>query len=102
VKEYDLYIPLQYNDGAPIEPEKMTQLKKQLVEKFGGLTHFPQSNEGLWKVGRVTFRDKIIILRVLEDDEHAAADFLTKLKKTIRRDWQQEEVLIVAREVTLV
>jgi hypothetical protein len=103
VKEYDIYVPLHYNDGAPVEPEKITRLKQRLIEQFGGLTHFPQSNEGFWKVGRVTFRDKIIILRVLTSDETPpAAEFFSTLKSEMQRDWRQDDVLIVGREVMVV
>ena len=38
VKEYDLFIPLYYNDGRPIEPRKFQDLQQQLLDQFGGLT----------------------------------------------------------------
>lgn len=101
-REYDLFVPLHYNDGTPIEPEKIARLKQRLIERFGGLTHFPQSNEGFWKVGRVTFRDRIIILRVLADASDAGAEcFLLSLKEEMTRAWHQEEVLVVARDVSV-
>ena len=100
--EYELYAPLHYNDGQPIEPEKLTDLKRRLVDEFGGLTHFPQENEGLWKVGSFTFRDQIVILRVLSHDRAKAEKFFTQLKEDLKRDWAQNDVLIVKREVAAV
>ena len=47
MREYELYVPLHDNEGHPIDPEKLTRLKRRLVDEFGGLTHFPQTNEGL-------------------------------------------------------
>jgi hypothetical protein len=38
--EYELYLPLHYNDGRPIDPEKLKNLKRRLVDEFGGLNHF--------------------------------------------------------------
>lgn len=102
MREYELYVPLHYNDGQPIEPEKLAALKRRLVEEFGGLTHFPQENEGLWKLGQHTFRDRIVIYRVLATDYPKAEHFFTKLKEDLKRDWQQEDVLIVTRPVTAV
>jgi len=32
VKEYELYIPLNYNDGSPIEPEKLVKVRDRLLE----------------------------------------------------------------------
>ena len=99
MREYEVYVPLNDNDGRPIDPEKLRWLKRRLVLEFGGLTYFPQENEGVWKVGAFTFRDKVVILRVLANDVEKAEAFLTALKEDVRRERQQADVLIVSREV---
>jgi hypothetical protein len=99
VKEYDVYLPLSYNDGTPVPAEKIRQIKKLLLDRFGGLTHFPQENEGLWKLGQVTFRDKIIVLRVLSDDEDGASKFFSSFRQQTQRELAQAELLIIEREV---
>ena len=98
--EYELYVPLHYNDGRPIDPEKLRSLKKRLVDQFGGLTHFQQENEGLWKIGDHTFRDRVEILRVLVNDEAAARKYFTQLKADLTREWEQQDFLIVTRQVS--
>ena len=102
MKEYDIYVPLSNNDGTPVDPQKLRDLKKRLVDHFGGLTHFPQENEGLWKVGAFTFRDKIVILRVLTTEPDKASAFFAELKQEMQRNWAQEDVLIVVRDVETV
>jgi hypothetical protein len=102
MKEYDLYVPLYDNNGTPIDPQKLSALKKRLVDQFGGLTHFPQENEGLWKVGGFTFRDKIVILRVLASDRLQAQTFFADLKREMQQAWPQEDVLIVVRDVSTI
>ena len=47
MKEYELFVPLRYNDGSPVEPEKIERLGERLLEQFGGVTFFPQPNQGL-------------------------------------------------------
>jgi hypothetical protein len=98
--EYELYVPLHYNDGRRIDPEKLRALKKRLVDQFGGLTHFQQENEGLWKIGDRTFRDRVEILRVLVSDEAAARKYFTQLKADLRRELEQQDFLIVTRQVS--
>ena len=44
MKEYDLFIPLNYNDGSPIEPRKLQRLQARLLGQFNGLTFFPQAS----------------------------------------------------------
>ena len=46
MKEYDLFVPLYYNDGRQIEAQKFQDLQQQFLDRFGGLTFFPQPNEG--------------------------------------------------------
>lgn len=99
MKEYDVFIPLRYNDGAPIESDKLQELQKRLLDEFDGLTYFPQPNEGFWKMGGVTYRDEIVIYRVLASDVSAARDFLSTLKEELKQEFQQEEILIVERDV---
>ena len=98
--EYELYVPLHYNDGRPIDPGVLKKLKRRLVDQFGGLTHFRQENEGLWKIGDHTFRDRVEILRVLVNDEAAARKYFTELKADLTREWEQQDFLIVTRQVS--
>ena len=100
MREYEVYVPLHYTDGRAVEMDKLISLKRRLVNEFGGLTHFPQENEGLWKVGDFTFRDQIVIFRVLAADPVKSERFLQQLKEDLKRDWAQNDVLIVCREVT--
>jgi hypothetical protein len=102
VKEYDLYLPLRYNDGRAVGPDKLAAVKAALVEHFGGLTHFPQENEGLWRFGGITYRDQIVILRVLADDDAATRRFFAEFRGVLERELGQAEILIVERRVSLV
>src|SRR3989442_13721696 len=97
VHEYDLFIPLFYNDGRPIEASKFQALQKRLLEQFGGLTFFPQPNQGLWKMGAVVYRDEIVIYRVLAPRPRIPRKFLARLKEDLRKSFRQEEILIVER-----
>jgi hypothetical protein len=99
VKEYDLFVPLYYNDGRQVEPEKFQDVQQQLLEHFGGLTFFPQPNEGFWTVAGITYRDEIVIYRVITSDEQEARRFLSQLKARLKEAFQQEEILIVERDV---
>ena len=60
MKEYDLFIPLYYNDGTPIEAAKLQELQNRLLDQFEGLTYFPQPNQGFWKFGDLSYRDEIV------------------------------------------
>ena len=100
--EYELYVPLHHNDGSPIDPQRLRDLKKRLVDEFGGLTHLRQENDGFWKIGDHTFRDRIEILRVLANDSDRVREYFCALKGYLKREWGQKHFLIVSRQVTAV
>jgi hypothetical protein len=101
VKEYDIFVPLFYNNGSPIDSTKFQALQEWLLERFDGLTYFPQANQGFWKFGNITYRDEIVIYRVISQDSAASREFLRKLKENLKREFQQLDILIIEREVGL-
>jgi hypothetical protein len=99
VKEYDIFIPLYYNDGSPIEPRKLRDLQVRLLEYFNGVTFFPQPTHGFWKAGDVVYRDEIVIYRVVSARGRASKRFLRQLKEELKHSLRQEDIFIVARDV---
>jgi hypothetical protein len=99
VKEYDLFVPLKYNGGPPVEARIFHEPQQALVAQFGGLTFFPQPNQGFWTVGNVTYRDEIVIYRFITTKARVARQFLEKLKAKLKRILRQEEIFIVERDV---
>jgi len=96
MKEYDLYVPLIVK-GKRLPARELMLLKQRLIKKFGGLTYFPQKTKGFWKIGRTTFEDEIVILRVLAEKNFAS--FWQALKRDLQKLWRQKEILIVVRKV---
>jgi hypothetical protein len=99
VKEYDVFVPLNYNDGKPIEGRKFKAIQMRLLEQFKGLNIFPQANKGFWKMAGLTFRDEIVIYRVLSSNARSSRRFFAELKAELKRDLKQQEILIVEREI---
>lgn len=101
MKEFDIFIPLNYNDGTPVEAKKLRDLRVRRLEYFNGATFFPQANKGYWRMGNVTYRDDIVLFRVVTGAVRAARCFLRQLKKEMKRIFKQEEIFIVERDVNL-
>jgi hypothetical protein len=101
VKEYELYVPLTHNDGTPVDQRILVQVRERLLAEFGGVTFFPQPNEGFWTFGGVTYRDEIVVYRVLSDRVRTARSFFRELKVELKRKLKQEEILIVEKDADL-
>jgi hypothetical protein len=99
VKEYELFLPLSDNDGVPFDLSFIPSLRLRLLEQFGGVTFFPQPNEGYWQMAGVTYRDEIVVFRVVASNQRTARRFFRQLKEELKRDLRQEEILIIERDV---
>ena len=95
--EYEIYLPTTHNDGSPVDAAEIERVKATLTRAFGGYTHFDERSEGAWRMGGVTFRDEVTVVRVLDDGTSGfdMKAFRTQLEAALRQD----TVLIVAREV---
>jgi hypothetical protein len=102
VREYEVFVPLSYNDGAPVEPRIFQKLQRQLLARFNGITFFPQPNQGTWKMGNVVYHDEIVIYRVLTDRENKTRRFFVRLKEKLKEELRQEEILIIFRNVGVI
>lgn len=100
MRELEIYLPTTTNEGARIDPAEIERIKHLLVETFGGYTHLDQRFEGAWRIGGVTFHDQITIVRVL-DDGRASFD-MPSFKRAIETRLQQQQILIVERDVRVV
>jgi hypothetical protein len=102
VKEYDIFIPLYYDDGKPIEASKLQHLQERLLEQFEGLTYFPQPNQGFWKFGGINYHDQVVIYRVISEEPMASRRFLSTLKEHLKQELDQKEILIIEREIGVI
>jgi hypothetical protein len=73
--------------------------QQQLLDQFGGLTFFPQPNEGVWTVAGLTSRDAMVIDRVMTSDAQEARRFLSAFKERLKEALQYEDILLVEGEV---
>ena len=97
MRELEIYLPTMTNRGTAVDASEIDRIKDTLVEAFGGYTHLNQRFQGAWRMGGVVLHDEVTIVRVLDDGTTAfdIAAFKTSLEAAL----DQEEVLIIARDV---
>ena len=64
---YEILLPLKYNEGGEIEPEKLLQTKQELIQRFGALTVNPHPIEGVWSRHGGAYQD--LLLKYIIDVE---------------------------------
>ena len=100
---YEILLPLKYNDGSDIEPEKLLLTKQELVAKFGALTVNPAPVEGVWTYEGTTYQDLLLkyILDIKEDSAEVQK-FFDAFKETLKTRFRQIDVWIVAYPIRVV
>lgn len=107
IRNIDIYLPLNFNDGRPIPESKYVALQQELLTRFGGVTstqrQFPL--QGLWRLGAEVFQDRVVIFSVMsfrEESQFQTLRYLERLKARLKRRFDQLEVLITVQELLAV
>ena len=96
---YEIYLPLNFNDGSPVPQVIFTAVKKELVARFHGLTILPNAG-GWWRMGDKIYVDDIIISRVTcARDEDM---FFRQFKRRLTEIFKQEEIWVERLETRLI
>lgn len=105
-REYKVYLPLTYPNGEPIEGEKLTEVKRRLLDVFGGVTVIRQANylEGLWLAEEEVIPDQIVIYTSV-DLLHPGMEnemFMLEYKEELKREFQQREIFITVSDLQII
>ena len=98
MNRYDIYLPLKYNDGSDIEPEKFEEIQQQLIAVFGAMTVSSLSApfQGIWRYGGVEFVDDIIRIEIITNEE---LEFFKNFKRRLKRTLRQIDILITMQYI---
>ncbi len=101
---YEIYIPLNYNDGRLIEQEKMYKTTDELMNKFGGLTTYPVSLKasGLWKEGDKMYHDQMMVYRVDIEVTNDMLCFFIMYKGTLIAEYEQVQIYMTRQQIELI
>lgn len=101
MKKYEIYLPLKYNDGQEVEPEKLRQIRRQLIAVFGELTVSPLSApfQGTWRYGGVEFIDDIIKIEIISEQDLTSNHFFKRYKQQLKRTLRQFDILITVQDI---
>ena len=100
-KRFEILLPLTYNDGTLIEPEKFDQTAEELSDRFGGIAQGTVRITGAWKYGGTRYRDDLLRIRIDTNDPTANA-FLRAHKAIWRERFQQIDIWITAHEIEII
>ncbi len=99
---FEILIPLYYNDGTEIEPEKHLITREELLHRFHeGLTWIPANALGLYIYKGARYTDRCDLLFILTDETKENLEFMREYKETLKDRYEQHEILIYVTKVEI-
>ena len=99
---FEILLPLFYNDGRPIEPEKFLATDDDLVQTFGATSTDQVTVRGQWKYQSTVYSDQLIRVRVDVDDTEQNRDAMNAVKETLKARFEQLDIWITAHRIDII
>ena len=104
IRNIDVYLPLDYNDGRPIPESKYLALQRERLNRFGGVTSVQRAFplQGVWQSGTDVYHDRVVVFSVMdfrEEKQLACLRYLEGLKGRLKKKFDQLEILITVAEM---
>src|SRR5437016_13493695 len=99
---FELLLPLFYNDGRPIEPEKFVATDDDLVRHFGATATDTVIVHGKWMYQSTLYSDKLIRIRVDVTDDAGNRELMRGIKEILKTRFEQVDIWITAHEIELI
>ena len=100
-RRYEILLPTRYNNGAPVEAEKIDLVVQELSQCFGGITFHPELLRGVWLHQDQRFEENNVRLVVDVEDSPDTADFFFRYKQTLKERFRQIDLWITSHEIRI-
>jgi spore coat polysaccharide biosynthesis protein SpsF (cytidylyltransferase family) len=101
-RRYEILLPIRYNDGASVEPERFFQTQEELIAEFGALTSSPELFRGVWIHEGQRFEDQSLRLVVDVEATPESRAFFREFKERLKDRFCQVDIWIVSYEIEVI
>ena len=98
----EILLPIRYNDGSLVEPEKFKVTYEEIVTHVGAVTIRPATVHGIWTHEGQRFEDDSVHLYVDVEDTPESERFFRELKETLKERFRQIDVWIISYAIRIV
>ncbi len=95
MRKYEIHLPLSYSDGQPIEQEKISRVREELVAGFGT---FAVPDRKTWKYDGVKYVE-IMRIEILTAQDKIPKKLLKDFKERLKESLHLSDILITAHSV---
>lgn len=101
-RRYEILLPLWHNDGRPVSDEALNQTRKELLDRFEGLSFTLEPTQGTWLHEGKRYEDLTtkVIVDVLDTPENR--EFFADFKSKLIKRFEQIEIYIVSYPIEII
>jgi hypothetical protein len=99
---FEILLPLFYNDGRPVEPEKITATDDELIQCFSATSSDTVVVRGRWLYQSTIYSDKLIRVRVDVEDTPENWQAMRLVKENLKARFEQIDIWITAHRIEVV
>src|SRR5688572_3596679 len=96
---FEILLPLFYNDGRPIEPEKFLATDDELVTEFGASSTDSVVVRGQWMYQSTLYSDQLVRVRVDVEDSAENWAAMRRIKEQLKTRFEQLDIWITAHRL---
>jgi hypothetical protein len=99
---FEILLPLFYNDGRPVEPEKFIATDDELIRDFASTSTDSVVVKGHWMYQSTRYSDQLIRIRVDAEDAPEPWEKMRRMKETLKARFEQLDIWITAYRIEIV
>lgn len=98
---FEILLPLFYNDGRVIEPEKFIATDDELVGHFGATSTDTVVVRGQWMYQSTRYRDQLLRVRTDVEDNPDNWQTMREIKEALKARFDQLDIWITAHRIEI-
>jgi hypothetical protein len=95
MRKYEIHLPVTYNNGMPVEQEKMRRVREELFAIFGS---FLVPYRRAWKYDGAKYIE-IVKIEIITTSDKVPKKRLKDFKERVKESLQQNDILILTHGV---
>ena len=99
---FEILLPLFYNDGRSIEPEKFLLTDGELIQQFGAISTDTVVVRGRWTYQSTVYSDQLVRVRLDVEDIPYNWEAVRRTKEILKSRFEQVDVWITAHRIEIV
>jgi hypothetical protein len=100
-RRFEVLLPLRFNDGREVPPERLAEAVLEVVERFGAASYETQKVEGHWRQGTVAYRDDLVRVVVDVPDAPEHREWVKDFKRRWMDRLEQLDLWVVSHPIDI-